>query len=378
MKILLSTFLVLFFFTSGYFAQSFIGIPFLDACRKMSKCDICNPKYEEVTKYFDSLEIVFNKKDHKGDQQSLALVELKVIESEIERYGEMYSVHMEQISPEKVIYGRLLLTKFKYLIEYIGEKDNKVYNINFTDYENYTSFSGVLEMSALIDEIIELNISESTNKYLKEMRMKYFNEAGVFYFIDPSQDLWYDQHDVTKISSSYKKKENNVFLAKQFLSDEESTGYVPFSSFNALSVGTAGAIGKGTWMGVEGSYEAVEYTQPFLLRHPISGSFHFRGSLIGLSYLWNINDRTKQDFLFHVLSWKHPLININLVQFGLHRGITDKEKWFYRPELGLSYGIFKASYSYNLTFDKAFRPNTEKHLFTFGISYPLVRLGAYY
>ncbi|NDA64361.1 MAG: hypothetical protein EBX50_20385 [Chitinophagia bacterium] len=94
--------------------------------------------------------------------------------------------------------------------------------------------------------------------------------------------------------------------------------------------------------------------------------------------MWNINDRTKQDFLFHVLSWKHPLININLVQFGLHRGITDKEKWFYRPELGLSYGIFKASYSYNLTFDKAFRPNTEKHLFTFGISYPLVRLGAYY
>lgn len=57
--------------------------------------------------------------------------------------------------------------------------------------------------------------------------------------------------------------------------------------------------------------------------------------------------------------------------------VADKMKWFYRPEIGISYGIFNLSYSYNLTFDKSIRFATEKNMFTFGISYPLVRIGDY-
>ena len=355
-------------------AQFFIGIPFLDQCRKMSKCDFCNTKNPKTNEYLDSLDIVLKGVISDNDNLS-ALNQLKIVEKEIMNYGSNYASHLPELTSEKEIYGRLLLTKIKLLIQSIIEKDNKVYNLALTDsdFEDYPNFKGVIEINGLIDELISLNISESTNEYLRELRMKYMYESYAFDMV--SEDIeWYSDKSINSLKGVDDDRRN---AAKIFLEDEEATNYVPFSSYIAIGLGATGAIGKGNWIGYELSDEIVQYTNPFLLSHPVSGSPHGRFSFFGTSYLMNINDRKKQDLLFNILNFKHPLLNINLIQFGIHYGVADKGKWLYRPEIGLSYGIFKASYAYNLTFDKSVRSLTEKNLFTFGISYPLIRIGKY-
>jgi hypothetical protein len=115
-----------------------------------------------------------------------------------------------------------------------------------------------------------------------------------------------------------------------------------------------------------------------MFSNKISDSPHIRFGFFGASYMWDMSNTNGRDFMFNFLNFRHPILNLNLIQFGYHEGVSDKLKWFYRPEIGLSYGIFKASYAYNLTFDKSVRSLTEKSLFTFGISYPLIRIGDYF
>jgi hypothetical protein len=345
----------------------------LDQCIKISKCDLCNTKNSKTNAYLDSLDIVLKSVITDDDKLS-ALNQLKIVEKEILNYGSNNASHLPELTAEKEIYGRLLLAKTKLLIESIIEKDNKVYNLALTDYDDYPNFEGVVEINGLIDEMISLNISESTNSYLRELRMNYMFESGAFDLVDKDLD-WYSEKSISSIKRKDVDRRN---AAKIFLDDEETTNYVPFSSYLAIGVGATGAIGKGNWFGYELSDEYAKYTNPFLWFHAFSGMPHFRFSFIGTSYLINTNDRTKQDLLFNILNLKHPILNINLIQFGIHYGVADKGKWLYRPEIGLSYGIFKASYAYNLTFDKSVRSLTEKNLFTFGISYPLIRIGKYY
>lgn len=365
-------FITMLLWLSNVNAQFFMGIPFLDRCRKMSKCDLCNLKSPKTIEYIDSLDALLNNVIVDDDKLS-ALNQLKIIDDEIIRFNSMYYTHKPDLTIEKEIYGRLLLTKTKLLIQSVIERDNKVYNLSLTDYEDYPNFKGVSEINGLIDEMISLNISESTNEYLRELRMKYMYESYAFDMVD--DDLsWYSDKGINTLKGVDDDRRN---AAKIFLEDEEKTKYVPFSSFVAIGLGATGAIGKGNWIGYELSDEYAEYSNPFLMSHSISGSPHVRFSFFGTSYLINMNDRSKQDLLFDVLNFKHPLLNVNLIQFGIHYGVADKGKWLYRPEIGLSYGIFKASYSYNLTFDKSIRSLTEKNLFTFGISYPLIRIGSY-
>jgi hypothetical protein len=71
--------------------------------------------------------------------------------------------------------------------------------------------------------------------------------------------------------------------------------------------------------------------------------------------------------------------SLSLYRFGQHALENEKffKSLFYRPEIGFHYGIFDLTYSYNVTFNKNIRPNTEKHLVSVGISYPLIRIGTY-
>ena len=143
-------------------AQFFIGIPFLDRCRNMSKCDLCNPKSPKTIEYLDSLDVLL-KNAIVNDENLSALNQLKIIDDEIVRYNSMYATHQPDLTVEKEIYGRLLIVKTKLLIESVIEKDNKIYNLVYTDPEGNPNFKGVSEINGLIEEMISLNISESTN-----------------------------------------------------------------------------------------------------------------------------------------------------------------------------------------------------------------------
>ncbi len=368
---MLSTILLL---TSNVFAQKFIGIPFLDKCIKMSPCDLCDTKNPKTIAYMDSIEVQLEK-INSNNESNWQEPTLELINKEIQRFSQLNTNLDAALNPEKEIWGRLKLLKATILIQNVISIKDTVYNLALSDYEGLDNFSGVTEVNKLLEEVIALNLSESTNRYCREFRLKYMNESYALDQISLEDFSWYEMNDLKILKGI---SEDRMNAARTFLEDKKSTDYVPFSSFGGIGVGAVGAYGKDTWAGYEISAEHVEYHNPFLLIHPLSGLPHLRFSLIGTSYLWNMNDRSKQDLTIHILNFKHPLLNINLIQFGAHYGLADKGKWFYRPEIGFSYGIFKLGYSYNLTFDKSLRSQTEKSMLTFGISYPLFRLGDYY
>jgi hypothetical protein len=370
-NIILSTILLM---TSNVFAQTFIGVPFLDKCRKMSHCDLCDTKNPKTIAYMDSIEVQLEK-INSNDESNWQAPSLELINKEIQRFDQLNQNLDAALNTEKEILGRLKLLKVRLLTQYVISVKDTVYNLALSDYERLDNFSGVSAINNLLEEVIALNLSESTNRYCRELRMKYMNESYALEEISLDDFSWYEMNDINKLQGI---SEDRMNAARIFLEDKKSTDYVPFNSYIGIGVGAVGAYGKGTWAGYEISDEYVEYSNPFLLNHPLSGGPHFRFSLIGTSYLWNMNDRSKQDFTIHILNFKHPLLNINLIQFGAHYGLADKGKWFYRPEIGFSYGIFKLGYSYNLTFDKSLRSQTEKSMLTFGISYPLFRVGDYY
>lgn len=364
---------IILLLSSNVFAQKFIGIPFLDKCVKFSPCDLCDLKNPKTISYIDSIGFQL-KKITEENETDWPIYRLAFINEELQKVQlKNTSSEAEQLQKKEVL-GKLTLIKIQILVEEIINQNDTIYNLSKSEELNYGDFSGVSEINNLIEEVLKLNISESTNKYCRELRMKYMVESSAFIEISPEDFSWYEMNNLKNLKGI---SEDRVNAAKFFLEDEKSTDFVPFESFTGIGIGAVGAYGKGTWAGYEISAEHVEYSNPFRLNQPVSGGPHVRFSIIGTSYLWNMNDRSKQDLTFHLFNFKHPNLIVNLIQFGAHYGLADKAKWFYRPEIGFGYGIFKLGYSYNLTFDKSLRAQTEKSVFTFGISYPLFRLGDY-
>ncbi|MFY7667137.1 MAG: hypothetical protein ACOVQG_00250, partial [Crocinitomicaceae bacterium] len=313
----------------------------------------------------------------KDDSASVIKI-YKNIDSAITKFKENPSILSSGRNVEKEILGRLLLLKVEYLAVRLIEKEGVLYNLNRSDYENFTNFNGVLEVCQILDEVIALNISETLNLYCKKLRMKYIVESGAFYEIGDKDSRypfkWYNNNSSLGIK---KLPQDQRDVAKIFLEDEKTTKFVPFDSYSAIGLGTIGAIGKSNWLGGEISLDFTDLINPFRKDY-ISDIPNLRVNFLSSAILWNLNDLNRRDILFSMLNLRNPLVYLKLFQFGNHIGISDKLKWFYRPEIGFSYGIFNISYAYNLTFNKSVRNVTEKSLFTFGISYPVVRISKYF
>ena len=372
-QIITLSLLILTFY--GSHAQSLIGIPFLDKCKKIGECEMCKNPLPETKKFMDSLEIVLKPYYVKNDKIKM-IQAYNVIDSNISQLKRNYSVYKEGRFPEKEILGRLLLIKAQYLILYIVEKDGVIYNLYASESEHYPNYSGVKEICDIFDEIINLNLSDKTNQYIKNLRLEYIYESGAFDDIDSENYDWYYENELKTLEKNPKITTEKYDVAKLFISEMNNSSYVPFNGYFGLGLGIAGGIGKSGWLGYEVSDDQVENVNPFKPNR-ISGTPYIRFNYFSTSYLWNLSDRSKQDFLVSALNFRNPLIHVKLIQFGFHSGISDKLKWFYRPEIGLSYGIFHLSYSYNLAFDKTVRSLAEKNMLTFGISYPLFRSGYY-
>jgi hypothetical protein len=374
MKQIIAIFIIVTSF-SRLHAQSLIGIPFLDKCQKIGACEMCKNPLPETKRYIDSMEIVLKPYYVKNDKLKM-IQAYNVIDSNISQLKRNYSVYKEGRIPEKEILGRLLLIKMQYLVLYIVEKDGVIYNLNASELEHFPSYSGVKEICDIFDEIINLNLSDKTNQYIRNLRLEYIYESGAFYDIDSENYDWYYNNDSRLLEKNPEISQEEYSIAKLFGSEMSNSKYVPFNGYFGLGLGIAGGIGKSGWLGYEVSDDDVENVNPFKPNR-LSGISYFRANYFSASYLWNLSNKSKQDFLVSALNFRNPLIHLKLIQFGFHSGISDKLKWFYRPEIGVSYGIFHLSYSYNLAFDKTIRSLAEKNMLTFGISYPLIRIGGY-
>lgn len=374
MKQIIAIFIIITSF-SRLHSQSFIGIPFLDKCKKIGECEMCKNPLPETKRFMDSMEIVLKPYYVKNDKLKI-IQAYNVIDSNISQLKRNYSVYKEGRIPEKEILGRLLLIKAQYLILYIVEKDGIIYNLYASESEHYPNYLGVKEICDIFDEIINLNLSDKTNQYIRNLRLEYIYESGAFDDIDSENYDWYYKNSLKLLEKNPRISQEKYAVAKLFDSEMKESKYEPFNSYTAFGIGLAGGLGKSAWLGYEFSDDMVDYINPFR-DNLISGSPNFRFNYLSTSFLINLNDNSKQDLLFSVFNLRNPFIHAKLIQFGFHSGISDKLKWFYRPEIGVSYGIFHLSYSYNLAFDKTVRSLAEKNMLTFGISYPLIRIGGY-
>ena len=134
--------------TSNMFAQSFIGIPLLDRCRKMSHCDLCDTKNPLTTAFMDSIEDQLDK-IYNEDKSNWQTPTMNLINKEIQRYSLSNANTEADLTTQKEILGRLKLTKARFLIEYVIPENDTVYNLALSELEKSFIHALVLSVSHL-------------------------------------------------------------------------------------------------------------------------------------------------------------------------------------------------------------------------------------
>jgi len=159
-------------------------------------------------------------------------------------------------------------------------------------------------------------------------------------------------------------------IAEVFTNDFSKTKYISGLCEN-INLGAQFSYGKNMLVGGSVGFGAAYAPHKLFKQKSIS--------LIDFSFLHNLNDKSN-DFCLDLFKFNvPPIAHINIAQFGFHQGLANVSgvKWFYRPEIGWQFGPFSFCYSYNLTFDKAVREQTNSHMFTLKLSSPIFRIGKY-
>jgi hypothetical protein len=245
--------------------------------------------------------------------------------------------------------------------------------------------SGGNYISQLYEKAIDLSKNSEERNYFKKERLKYFYFSSLLFFVhqyDFQKDF---QDEMMDFNHRYEYFDSNKFEDAELIgstfyktnwNDFNSTYYDPNISYLGLNIGGTGMYGKDLWIGFESSIDASAHHNPFVFFKSIDNKFNFRNSFLGLSYMKNVSNGNF-DFAFYPFNLRNNnFINLSPVQFGFQGGddFNNGLKWFYRPEIGVTIGIFSFTYGYNLLFDKNYRSLSEKNVFNFKVSYPLVKL----
>ena len=181
--------------------------------------------------------------------------------------------------------------------------------------------------------------------------------------------------DYKEIEPKDKTSQRLKEIAEVFTNDFSKTKYIAGEAKN-INLGAQFSYGKDMLLGGTIGFGATQAPHAKKLLD-IYSRFDF--SWLDFSFLHNLSNQSN-DFYFGIMNNGHAgPFNANLVQFGFHQGLENVSgvKWFYRPEIGLGFGPFSFCYSYNLTFDKAVREQTNSHMFTLKLSSPIFRIGKY-
>lgn len=375
-KVAMKNIFYLFLFASfEALAQGPIGIPIFDKNIKLGSCPVCEIKLapqdkvhgrlgQRLTEIDSDIDVAISR--HDEIDTTLFLKHINFLNSLISSAELSDSVK-----------ALLLLRKIQIYQRVIVEKDQEVYNYYLTLSETNNNLKGALFMTALYDQLIALNVDPKSHAYFLALKADYYTRTYLIYHIDDYGDEWLREANLELLHSTASPEQQQ--LAEDFLHLRKQTPHNPFYSFNALSFGYSASSGKGLWHGPTVSFDyGLADRNPFRRKDTFFGiDTDTRGSLASLKLLRNITDQ-RTDLILNVAEIKNlSHLQVNIYQFGWH--LTEpKALFFYRPEIGLSYGCFTLSYAYNVTFDKSFRPNTDKSMLTLSISYPFLRLGRYY
>lgn len=360
----------------NFFSQTSIGFPFLNR-DKVGPCAICDPSDPNDAAYLKDLDekliAQFDGKDYSKETDLKRIVFLDSI--------------LADSTLTAVVKARLINTKIrlycKGVIDNMDASTNQIIGSHFITY-NYAlsyndgdiNFDGPLYIIGLFDEILALDIDSTSKSHFRNVKLAYCAQSGIIQEINNANTVWLDTKTVPKNVKGAEKA-----LAQNFLDTRKQTNYNPFVCYDAFSPGATAALGKDLWYGFQVGFEyEIEVNNPFKINHRALGyRTDQRVSLLGMKAFYNSTNSNKIDLMFNVFNIQNAgFLSLNLVQFGWHLHDLPENKMFYRPEIGLHYGIFTLSYGYNLTLNKEMRPLTEKHMFNFTISYPLFRVSSFY
>jgi hypothetical protein len=272
--------------------------------------------------------------------------------------------------------ARMAMTIARVKYEQIISEDQMNYSIYQSDYYergtislNRKEIHGALEVLAWFDKAINYAGDAGSKSYLKKGRMHYIVDEGFFYAIMDENNL--DYSSLIKSIAGLKNSPDEKRILELLNVDYNTLGYVPFGHYWGLNTGLIYSFGKDSWIGGEIGIDYVEDKNPF--------KNYYRFSWLSMSFQHNLNTGSN-DISFDAIKLRQTgIFNLNASQFGFHQGLpgVDGVKWFYRPEIGLSYGPFSVSYAYNLTFNKDIRSLTEKNMLVVKFSYPFIRISRY-
>jgi hypothetical protein len=299
--------------------------------------------------------------------------------------------------------GQWLLIE-TYILDII-ENDSCIYNLALSsqeipDYEEDTFLKsekcatiidkcnkGYDFVISLFDEAIQKS-DEKNATFFRRKRLEYLystSYADLLYHYDfqnkiSSEEI--EHFNYTNISEQLSNSSLNwshPLVYNKIAEDYKTTNKKPQFGYAGINLGLSSMYGKDLWVGGELSVDAVSNANPFKTSNDFDFSPNFRQSYFGLSLMKNMgNDNL--DFSYYALRLTNLyFLNLNLFQFGYQTGpsFTKELNWYYRPEIGFTYGIFSLTYSYNLMFDKSVRAFTEKNCVNLKITYPLFKVVEY-
>jgi len=337
--------------------QKPFGLTFLDG-QKYPDCKMCNLEGDEKIQ----IDEVEQKIENLSPKKKVAKLE--------ELLSTDYADNVK---------ARMAMTIARVKYEEIISEDQLNYSLNRSDYfySNTTSLNlsrkeidGSMEVLMWFDKAINYAGDAGSKSYLQKGRMHYIVDEGIFYAIMDEKNL--DYSSLSKSVADLKDNPDEKRILEQLNSDYNTSGYVPFDQYEGLNTGLIYSYGKDSWIGGEIGIDYVEDKNPF--------KNYVRSSYLSISFQHNLNTGSN-DISFDAIKFRQVgIFNLNITQFGFHQGLQGVEgvKWFYRPEIGLSYGPFTVSYAYNLTFKKDVRSLTEKNMLVVKFSYPIIRISKYY
>jgi len=350
MKINLLLIPLLFLINNLSIAQeSWLGIPLLDKNIRLSACPICNEIYSDKSlvafedSLYDNLPIQKWKDPEYFDKNHIFLKNLiPTYKNDTRKYN-------------VILHNLFSLYLDKKLIDYdeLNPKD-------------------LLEFSSFFDTLISLNPNSEIETYSHQRRMLEFHNVGALDKVEEFKSdkalnqqnvSWYLDDNLNGIQDK-----DWLDIAKIYVNDhKKSDPFHIYNDYNALNLGYSSfGTRYGFYQGIDISLDKTTQVNPLMQG--------FRASYFGVSFLKEYKG-DDSEFLFYALQFR-TYLQVNLVQFGINKNSNLATKtWFWRPEIGLNYGLLNIAYAYNLPFKNT--GDLKGHQLKIAFSYPLVRLGKY-
>jgi hypothetical protein len=134
------------------------------------------------------------------------------------------------------------------------------------------------------------------------------------------------------------------------------------------------------WIGGEIALEFSQHRYLYAYDSSRDGSANIRISTFHFGMNVNLNQTNQREFYFGLLRLSHlHFFHLKLVQFGFIQNVPDIQRnlWFYRPQIGLSYGNFQLFYSFTQPLKKDYRQLIPRHAINLRIVFPYFRVSGY-